>query len=324
MRSWMRKRRTMLTARSLSRFLATLALIATVESRADVLAYAAGDVAECGKRSAERSTAAQTAKMIPDNAVVFVVGDTAYPLATHATLESCYAPTWGPFLSRTYAVPGNHDYVNGSATDFLDYFGARTPNETWFRVQVGDWWVIGLDSNISGAKLAEQQTWLEGQLRDIEGDGRCVLAMWHHPLFSTGLHHGDGNRMRPAWAALDAARADLVLNGHEHFYESYGPRDASGHAVPVGLREIIAGTGGAGLYDLSLSGGYKKYARVHGLLELHLQKDRYDYAFRTLQGRVLDSGSAQCRRSEASQGASLNIPATPEPTPSTHAPPGRQ
>jgi hypothetical protein len=278
-------------------------LSATVASGAEVLAYAAGDVAQCNEAPAQKSIAARTAKMIPDDAVVFVVGDTAYPLATRATLESCYAPTWGRLLPHTYAVPGNHDYVGGSATDFLDYFGARTPHETWFRTQVGDWWVIGLDSNLSNAKLAEQQTWLKGQLKEIEGDGHCVLAMWHHPLFSTGLHRGDGNRMRPAWEALDQAGADLVLNGHEHFYESFGPRDAAGHARPVGLREIIAGTGGAQLRDLSLAGGYKTYARMYGVLELHLQKDRYEYDFRTLDRGIRDSGAAQCRRSQAGQAA---------------------
>jgi alkaline phosphatase len=194
-------------------------------------------------------------------------------------------------------VPGNHDYVNASVQDFLDYFGARTPRRTWFRAQVGDWWVIGLDSNISGAALQVQQTWLDEQLKQIEGDGRCVLAMWHHPLFSTGLHRNDGQRMRPFWAALDRAGTDLVLNGHEHFYESFEPRDATGQVHPSGLREIIAGTGGAHLIDLSIARGYKTYVRVHGLLELHLEKDRYDYAFRTLDGKVRDAGAAQCRRS---------------------------
>ena len=272
-----------------------LALGVTPKAHADVLAYAAGDVAEC-RGAPEKSAAARTAKMIPPDAVVFVVGDTAYPQADRATLDACYAPTWGPFLSRTYAVPGNHDYVDGSARDFLDYFGERTPNRTWFRALVGDWWVIGLDSNINGDLLNEQQAWLEEQLKDIEGDGRCVLAMWHHPLFSTGLHRKDGARMRPAWAALDHAGADLVLNGHEHFYESFGPRDAAGHAQATGLREIIAGTGGARLHDLSIAKGYKTYARVYGLLELHLEKDHYQYEFRTLDGRVRDAGEAQCRR----------------------------
>jgi acid phosphatase type 7 len=275
--------------------LSCLALTVVPNAWAGVLAYAAGDVADC-EVGAEKSAAARTARMIPSDAVVFVVGDTTYPKADRATIESCYAPTWGKFLPHTYAVPGNHDYVDGSVKDFLDYFGARTPNRTWFRARVGDWWVIGLDSNISGAELAEQQAWLEEQLKAIEADGRCVLAMWHHPLFSTGLHRKDGERMRPAWAALDKAGADLVLNGHEHFYESFDPRDASGHTALTGLREIIAGTGGAHLYDLSLGQGYKTYVRIHGVLELHLEPDRYEYAFRTVDGRVRDSGMAQCRR----------------------------
>src|SRR5690349_12788890 len=94
-------------------FAILLALLVTPCSWGGVLAYAAGDVAEC-KTTAQKSAAALTAKMIPPDAVVFVVGDTAYPLADRATLQSCYAPTWGKFLSRTYAVPGNHDYVQGS------------------------------------------------------------------------------------------------------------------------------------------------------------------------------------------------------------------
>jgi hypothetical protein len=283
--------------------LLSLLLSAVAQAWGGVLAYAAGDVAECDGGPPEKSAAARTAKLIPAAAVVLVVGDTTYPHADRATLEACYTPTWGPFLARTYAVPGNHDYVDGSANDFLDYFGARTPHQTWFRAQVGDWWVIGLDSNISGPTLDAQQAWLEAQLQAIEGDGRCVLAMWHHPVFSTGLHRKDGKRMFPAWAALEHAGADLVLNGHEHFYESFERKDASGKNDPTGLREIIAGTGGAGLYDLSVVRGAKKYARVHGLLELHLEKDHYQYAFRTLDGHTRDEGSAQCRRAPKSESA---------------------
>lgn len=102
--------------------------------------------------------------------------------------------------------------------------------------------------------------------------------------------------MRPAWAALERAGADLVLNGHEHFYESFDPKDAAGNADSSGMREIIAGTGGAHLYDLSVVRGAKTFVRVHGLLELHLEKDHYRFAFRTLKGRIRDAGFAQCRR----------------------------
>ena len=38
--------------------------------------------------------------------------------------------------------------------------------------------------------------WLE---RDLKGrEERCVLAYWHHPMFSSGFH-GDDPRMKTVW-----------------------------------------------------------------------------------------------------------------------------
>jgi hypothetical protein len=263
---------------------------------AEVTVFAAGDIAECGDADPATSAAATTARMIADGAPVLVLGDAAYPLADRATLESCYEPTWGRFKSSTYAIPGNHDYVAGNARDFLAYFGARNPHRTYFRAPLGDWWVIGLDSELAGRALSRQEAWLGRQLAAIEGDGRCVVALWHRALFSTGLHGGDGARMKAAWAALDAAGADLVLSGHEHFYESFEPLDADGAPRAAGIREFVVGTGGAHLKDLSLSSRHRAFAREHGVLELRLERDRYHWSFRTTDGEVRDYGEAPCRR----------------------------
>jgi calcineurin-like phosphoesterase family protein len=284
--------------RGLRLLLACTALLVLAPARAELTVYAAGDIAECDGAAAD-SAAARTARLIPDGAPVLVLGDTTYPSATAATIERCYAPTWGRWLATTFAVPGNHDYVRGRTRDFLRYFGARNPGSTWFRAALGDWWVIGLDSNIAGAPLARQQAWLEGELRTIAGDGRCIVALWHHALFSTGLHSGDGARMRPAWRALDAAGADLVLAGHEHFYESFDPRDADGKAADSGIREFVVGTGGARLRDWSLSGSHRDYAHTHGVLELELGADRYRYVFLSVDGANRDAGAARCRRAPA-------------------------
>jgi 3',5'-cyclic AMP phosphodiesterase CpdA len=275
--------------------LACAALLALAPARAELTVYAAGDIAECDGAAAD-SPAALTARLIPDGATVLALGDTAYPNADRATLERCYAPSWGRFLATTFAVPGNHDYVRGRVRDFLEYFGARTPGHTWFRARLGDWWVIGLDSNLAGAKLMHQQAWLEEELRAIAGDGRCIVALWHHALISDGLHRGDGARMRPAWRALDVAGADLVLAGHEHFYESFDPRDADGKPVESGIREFVVGTGGAHMHDWSLSGSHRDYARQYGVLELELAADRYRYVFLSVDGASRDAGGARCRR----------------------------
>ena len=201
-------------------------------------------------------------------------------------------------LANTFAVPGNHDYVAGSARDFLAYFGARTPRRTWFWRRSASGGVILGSTAIWPAQLARHQAWLERELRSIEGDGRCIVALGALLLISTGLHRGDGARMKPAWRALDAAGADLVLSGHEHFYESFEPRDGAGQPSSVGIREFVVGTGGGRLLDFSLASGHRGYARVHGVLELELGVDRYEFAFRTIDGDVRDAGSARCRRSQ--------------------------
>ena len=305
--------------RSASRYGVTALVLAALASlplpaRAGLSVYAAGDVAECAADPAD-SAAAATARLIPEGAPVLVVGDSTYPSATAATLAACYAPTWGRFRADTYAVPGNHDYVWGSARDFLAYFGARTGQHTRFRVALGDWWLIGLDSNLRGQALAHQQAWLERQLKAIGDDGKCIVAMWHHALYSTGLHRGDGAPMRPAWRALDTAGADVVLAGHEHFYEAFEPLDADGGRPEAGIREFVVGTGGAHLRDLSLSAQHRAFAREHGVLELELAADHYRWAFHAVSGEIRDSGSAPCRR--ASQSTKRTAAATRATTSST-------
>ena len=275
-----------------------VAALAPASARAELLAYAAGDIGECDGPAAD-SNAARTARLIAAGAPVLVLGDTTYPTAQRATIERCYTPTWGRFLASSYVVPGNHDYVHGTTRDFAAYFGARNPGYTWFRAPLGDWWVIGLDSNLDGSRLAQQQAWLEEQLHEIDGDGRCIVALWHHALFSTGLHSGDGARMRPAWRALDRAGADLALSGHEHFYESFEPRDADGRPALSGIREFVVGTGGAPMHDWSLSGGHRDYARTFGVLELRLAQDHYAWRFLGIDGTSRDAGAARCRRAPA-------------------------
>ena len=279
--------------------LAATLLLTTAAATADPLTvYAAGDIAECAGDPAA-SAAAATARLIPDGAPVLVLGDSTYALADAATLAACYGPTWGRHRAHTYAVPGNHDYVAGSPHDFLAYFGAR--RQTWFRARLGDWWVIGLDSNVRDAKLGRQFRWLRRELAAIEGDGHCIVALWHHALFSTGLHQGDGDSMKPAWRALDAAGADLVLAGHEHFYESFEPLDVDGNARAAGIREFVVGTGGAGLRDFSISARHRAFALEFGVLELELAADGYRWAFHTVDGAVRDAGESRCRRAPQSR-----------------------
>ena len=65
--------------------------------------------------------------------------------------------------------------------------------------------------------------------------------MWHHPRFSTG-EHGDDPRVAPLWQALQDARAELVVSGHDHDYERTESINGTVH--------VVSGGGGARLYKV--------------------------------------------------------------------------
>jgi len=268
--------------------------------------YAAGDIADCNRHAPADSMAARTSRLVPDGAQVLGLGDMAYPLGDAAALASCYEPTWGRHRAATLAVPGNHDYVRGKVSDFLGYFGVEASQEVGFiaytRVLTDGWRLIALDSNVDGRALQAQYEWLDRLLaEDTNPPARapgCLLVMWHAPLYSSGMHRGSGDRMRPFWQLIDRHGADLVLSGHEHFYERFDPLDAAGRPVRDGEapRQFVVGTGGARLYGF-WKPPYRSEARVleHGVLQLSLDRESYAWRFIDVGGRVRDAGAARCR-----------------------------
>ena len=272
-----------------------IALTAALGLAAPVEVYAAGDIADCRRVSASESAAARTAALIPPDATVLMLGDSAYRHATAEALATCYEPTWGIHRPNTLAVAGNHDRPGGSTVEFQAYFAEGTAAQGYFARRLGAWLVIGLESDRSFAAADAQLAWLETTLEQNR-DARCTLAMWHAPLYSSGWHRGGGEHMRPYWALLDRFDAEIVLNGHEHFYEAFDPRDAAGRSVTDGIREFVVGTGGVRLFGFWRP-PYESRARIrrHGVLHLTLGEGGYEWEFLDVDGGRADPGAARCR-----------------------------
>ena len=162
-----------------------------------------------------------------------------------------------------------------------------------------------LDSNVRGGAFAEQLEWLRATLERVRprttvqaqhSSPRCLAIAWHAPLYSSGWHRGSGEHMRPYWELVDAYGADLVLSGHEHFYEAFDPLDAQGRRVDSGPRQFTVGTGGARLYGF-WKPPYESRARVleFGVLHLTLAPGHYAWRFVDVGRDVGDAGSAECR-----------------------------
>src|SRR6185436_9114997 len=66
----------------------------------------AGDIGRCGSLGPE-ATAALVDRL---PGTVFTAGDNAYPSGRFEDYVNCYDPSWGRHFSRTYPVPGNHEY----------------------------------------------------------------------------------------------------------------------------------------------------------------------------------------------------------------------
>lgn len=260
---------------------------------------AAGDIAQCDNEGDE-----QTAAIVKGIAgTVATLGDTVYETGAEEEFRDCYNPSWGQFKSRTRPVVGNHEYLTEDADPYFDYFGslAGDRGKGWYAYDQGGWRVYALNSNCGHlddgcGPGSEQYEWLRAQLAQHPRD--CILAYWHHPLFSDGPHgDNEGGGAEHFWRLLYDAGAELVLVGHDHHYQRWAPQDADGKKDARGIREFVVGTGGKGTNEGTRTPSNLELTNSDslGVLELRLKLDGYSWQFRAVPGAPLsDSGSESC------------------------------
>lgn len=261
-----------------------------------VRVLAAGDIGRCGSRAAAATGALLDA--IPD-AMVIALGDNAYEQGAAADYAACYDPVWGAAKERTLPVPGNHEYETTGASGYFDYFGeaAGTPAIPWRAHDLGAWRVYLLDAECAAAGHCDGDRQLEWLRADLAAHPTaCVLAAMHRPRFSSGPH-GSQAAVDALWRALAEAGGDVMLAGHDHIYERFAPMDADATPTDGGMRSWVIGTGGDNLYHLGrpVPGSERRTDMTHGVLELVLRPDGYDWRFRAAVGDPFeDTGAGTC------------------------------
>jgi hypothetical protein len=218
-----------------------------------------------------------------------------------------YNLSWGRFKSITRPVPGNHEYLTSGGTDcassasgYFQYFGslAGTQGKGYYSYDVGAWHIIALNSNcgnVGGCSSGSPQyNWLKSDL--AAHTNKCVLAYWHHPLFSSGGY--TSSAIKPFWSLLYTYHADVVLNGHAHIYERLAPQSPSGAADSHGIREFIVGTGGSNHTSLGTAApnSQVRSSTVYGVLRIVLHSGSYAWSFVPQSGQTFsDTGSTACQ-----------------------------
>ena len=257
-------------------------------SATDPVVVAAGDIAEAGGH--QRLTSRRVRELGPDR--VLVLGDNQYWSGTLAQYRRFYGPTWGRFKAKTRPVPGNHEYETPGAAGYFAYFGKRArPNgRSYYSFDLGGWHLIALNSSLGHGPGSAQERWLRTDL--VATGKRCILAYWHYPRFSSGAHQGSWGSLGTFWDDLYAARADVVLSGHEHSYERFAPQTPWAKASRQGIRQFVVGTGGADLLGFAKRkpNSQRRISHTHGVLELVLHPASYRWRFVSEDGAVLDRG----------------------------------
>jgi hypothetical protein len=322
---------------------------------------AAGDIAKCAHQNDEKVAAVIAKQVLDadeKNIPVYVLalGDLAYDHGSTNDFK-CFDASWGSLLrlklknsdvSRLMLpVPGNHEYEPTGGMPFYDYFDKtknpwvfqqepdgkkqKSNNKGYYTLRVpdpktGPWQLFGLNSELRDNAKTAQLNWLERELKasDPEHDPKrppCVLAFWHRPVFSSGMHgHGDCDKvkgkpckakgadlcrpdkdepsycgamkkMKPAYELLHAEGASVILAGHDHHFEQFKRLTANAKPDATrGIRSFIVGTGGGTLYQETRTHRWEPEARdvyshsSFGVLRIELFADHYRWQFLQIDG----------------------------------------
>jgi len=287
----------LIIASGVKRFAGAAVEAEAAESNGAVL-VGAGDIADCTDLSGAEATAKVLART---PGTVMAIGDLAYPDGSAANF-TCYDKTWGKEKSRTRPAPGNHEFHSAGATYYFQYFGAAAgeASKGYYSYELGSWHIVVLNSECEqvggcGAGSA-QEKWLREDL--ATHPVACTLAYFHKPLFSSGGKHGDDLTVKPLWDVLYAGGADVVVSGHDHDYERFGPQTPEAKADAArGIREFVAGTGGKNHrpFEMAHANSEVRNADTFGVLKLTLQPGKYAWEFVPVDGGTFrDSGEGTC------------------------------
>ena len=234
-------------------------------------------IGDFGDRSLEQLTVAARMcdwrKKHPFDLVI-TTGDNVYPDGSSEWFDASFFAPYKCLLDdgvRWHASLGNHDWMTDEGRAELEEPAFGMDGENYVVREAGVRFVIANSNDMD-------IEWLEQNLPARSGD-RWTVAVFHHPVFSPGMH-GSTESFGDLPELFARAGVDLVLNGHDHLYSVTEPQQ--------GIRYVVTGGGGAQLYPCLLSEESEICRIEHHFLSVRADED--DISVRAVpdRGRPFD------------------------------------
>jgi hypothetical protein len=216
-----------------------------------------------------------------------MLGDNLYGKERPRDYENKFEKPYKPLLDagvQFYAALGNHDEPNQVFYKLFNMNGERYYSFKAPKPGIGSRGgarFFALDSNYMDR---DQQRWLEQELS--QSKSKWKLAYFHHPIYSSGGRHGSEVDLRAIVEPLFIKYAlNVVLSGHEHFYERLKPQKGIYYFISGGAAKLREGN----IQKTDLTA--KAFDTGYHFMLIELTKDKLNFQAITDQGKVIDSGS---------------------------------
>ena len=226
--------------------------------------------------------------------VVILVGDNLLGAERAADFKRKFEDPYKPLLDdgvKFYGTLGNHDAREQRNYKLFNmdgklYYTFKAPNE---KVRF-----FMLDSTYP---VPEQIEWLEGALKD--SNDAWKIAVFHHPLYSSGGRHGSDLQLRQTLEPLFIKyNVSVAFTGHDHFYERIKPQHGIVHFV-VGSGGRLAPDDIGKPSDLTARG----FDTDQAFMAVEIDGDTMTFNAISRTGEVVDSGRIVRRRPEPAKSA---------------------
>ena len=245
---------------------------------------------------------------------VVMTGDNMYGGEKASDFKKKFEIPYKPLLDggvKFYASLGNHD--DAAIQRNYKLFNMNGERFYSFKPKAGVR-LFAIDSNYVDQKQLE---WLDKELAASGSEWKIMF--FHHPLYSSGETHGSAELQRGLLEPVFVKHGvNVVLAGHEHFYERIKPQKGIAHFTLGSSAKLRKGD--LQKSDLTAYGNDTDYA----FMLVEIIGDELFFQTLSQKGVTLDAGSIKrTGKVEATPGRSAQ-PVVPQAKPSPTQPGPRQ